>query len=298
MESNIKEFIDIHQHCLLSATSNDLEQLHIKVPQINNLNDLTTFTKKNINKLYKNTKNIEFLFESNIQNCIKNNVLYISTSLDYTLLDNFKDVNQFIGTFHKLQDEYFSKIKICFELGISRNNFKPEHFEKIIKLIETKFFIAIDLYGDENLGEHRLIKKIYKVARKNNLILKSHIGEFKNGKEVKKLYKKLHLNEIQHGISIALNVSLLKYFSKKNVVFNICPTSNKILRKVDYSNCCAKIFYNYGVKFTIASDDYLFFNASVKDEYYNLYKSNIFNIEELKKINDFSLKYFKTVYLK
>lgn len=290
-------FVDLHQHCLLSANYSNLSSLGLEQPIINNLNELTFFAKKYINPLYNNIDNISLLIESNFKNCYTSNIQYISTSIDYTLVNYFSSEKQLVEFLKNIQKK-FNKLTIFFEIGISRNNFKASHYNQIIELINTGFFKGLDLYGDEQLDVHKKIIKIYKIARKRNMLLKAHIGEFMSGRKVKQLYEMLHLNEIQHGISISTDRKLLKYFSKQNVVFNISPTSNKILKNIDYNKCVAKIFYVNNIKFTLSSDDFLFFHKTVADEYYNLQKYNILTTEELKKINNFSICYFKKNYLK
>ena len=292
------EYVDLHQHCLLSANYSDLLDFGVPKAEINSLADLTHYAKKYINPLCNKIENIKLLIKSNLDTCIKKQVKYISTSVDYTVLKYFESIDHFIAFLKEIIDEYNNgKVTISFELGISRNNYKNGDYSTIFALIDTKFFKAIDLYGDEMLGEAKDIFKIYSYARKKQMILKAHIGEFRCAKDVKKLYKHLHLNEIQHGISIVKDEKIMKFFSKQPVVFNVCPTSNKLLNNIYYSPNLVRILLDNNIKFTIGSDDYLFFHSAVSDEYGDLIKCGIISEEEMKKINSFAIFYYKRAYI-
>ncbi len=47
--------------------------------------------------------------------------------------------------------------------------------------------------------------------------------------------------------------------------------------------------YEFGLKVTIATDDLLYFNNDINDEYLNLYKNNVLTAEELNEIRKFGI---------
>ena len=96
---------------------------------------------------------------------------------------------------------------------------------------------------------------------------------------------------IQHGISIIENVKIMRYAKKKNIQFNVCPISNLKLKRIDdIKKHPIKRMFDFGLNVTLNTDDQLIFENSLFDEYYLLYKNNIFSIEELNKIRLNSLE--------
>lgn len=79
----------------------------------------------------------------------------------------------------------------------------------------------------------------------------------------------------------------MKWLSDNKILLNVCPTSNIYLSRVeDYSVHPIKKLYHNGVKVTVNTDDMIIFDASVSDEFFNLYKSGALNAEELNEIRE------------
>ena len=47
--------------------------------------------------------------------------------------------------------------------------------------------------------------------------------------------------------------------------------------------------YEFGLKVTIATDDLLYFNNDINDEYLNLYNNKVLTAEDLNKIRKFGI---------
>ena len=164
-------------------------------------------------------------------------------------------------------------------------------------------FNGIDLMGDELSKDSKCFKKIYRFARKNKLILKAHVGEYGDAKNIKKTIKTLKLNQVQHGITIVNNETIMKYAKKKKIVFNILSSGDifwptfvssnlALLNSVNINNHPIRKMYDYGLKITINTDDELIFNSSLFEEYLLLYNNNIFNTKELYIILNNGLKIY------
>jgi adenosine deaminase len=100
----------------------------------------------------------------------------------------------------------------------------------------------------------------------------------------------LQLDEIQHGISAASSVKLMRRLRRENVRLNVCPTSNVVLGRVkDLSQHPIRKLFDNGVRVSINSDDIAIFDQSVSDEFMNLYKSGTLSAPELESIRRESL---------
>ena len=99
---------------------------------------------------------------------------------------------------------------------------------------------------------------------------------------------------IQHGISIINDKKVVDYAIKKNIIFNVCPTSNLVFSRINnIHNHPIRKMYDYGLKVTINTDDQLILESSLFNEYLILYKNNIFTINELTNIMNNGLEAYK-----
>ena len=289
---------DLHTHAVLSSNrtifykffSNKKLKTFI---ENENINSLSKYIKNNLIDITTTRKGQLKLFECTILTAINDGVTILDTSVDYRLIYEVynNDVDSYIKDLLGLKNKYKNKIIINFDIGISRNSYQKKHYKLIVQLIRSGIFSGIDIFGDEKSKPIQLFKKIYRIAEKNNLVLKAHVGEFGSAKDIYKAIKILHLTVIQHGISIVENKKIMRYAKKHNISFNICPMSNLKLKRIsNIKNHPIKEMFDFGLNVTINTDDQLIFENSLFDEYYLLYKNKIFTIEELNKIRLNSLK--------
>lgn len=292
---------DLHNHALLGSNRNffyksfpNIKLEHFDISD--NISSLSSFIKQNIINLSSTKEGQLKLFECTILTAINDGITRLELSVDYRLVfevynNNF---NNYVVDLINLKNKYINQININYDLGISRNAYKKEHFDIIKKLIESNIFYGIDLFGDELSKNIKYFKKIYKVAKKNNLVLKAHVGEFGSAKDIYIAIKKLHLDVVQHGISIVDSNKVMKYAKKKKIQFNVCPISNLKLSRVNsILEHPIKKMFDYGLIVTINTDDQLIFENSLFDEYILLYENKIFSIDELNQIRLNSIKKIK-----
>ena len=283
---------DLHNHALLGSNRYFFS---LKFPKFNlehfannkDITSLTEFIKKNIVKISTTKQGQLTLFECTILTAINDGISLLEMSVDYRLVYEVYDnqPEKYIHDLIKIKEKYKDKIKIHYDLGISRNAYKKEHDDIIMKLIDSSIFNGIDIFGDELSKPIHVFKNIYKHAKKRNVKRKAHVGEFGTAYDIYEAIKTLHLNVVQHGISIINDEKIMKYAKIKNIKFNICPISNlKLYRVEDIRNHPIKKMYEYGLKITINTDDQLIFENSLFDEYSLLYREKVFTIEQLNEI--------------
>lgn len=287
---------DLHVHGILGSNRAEFKSAFNKeIPNFEiavEFNDLTKFIKNNIIDISKEKNNHIKLIELTIKTAIHDGITIIALSIDYrTAIFQFQnDINDFTKALIKLKNKYKNIITINYDLGISRNNYKKNDFKIIKQLIDSHIFNGIDLYGDELSVPIRKFKAIYRYAKKNKLELKAHLGEYGSAKDIYKGIKILHLNTIQHGISIISNKKVIDFAKKKNIKFNVCPISNIKMGIVDnINNHPIRKMYDLGLKVTINTDDQLIFENSIFDEYLLLLQKNVFTAKELNNIRKNSI---------
>ena len=283
---------DLHNHALLGSNR---KQFNKKYPNKNlehfefesDISSLSRYIKNNIIDISTTSLGQLTLFECTILSALEDGITILEMSVDYRLVfeaynNNFK---KYVDDLMTLKNKYKTKIQLSYDLGISNNAYNVEHEIIILKLIDSGIFGCIDIYGDETAKPFKVFKNIYKYAKKKNMKLKAHVGEFGSAKDIYKAIRVLHLDVVQHGINIVNSKKIMKYAKKKNIQFNICPISNIKLNRIEsVKNHPIKTMYDFGLKVTINTDDQLIFENSLFDEYNLLYKEKVFTIEQLNEI--------------
>jgi adenosine deaminase len=74
------------------------------------------------------------------------------------------------------------------------------------------------------------------------------------------------------------------------IPLNVCPSSNlRLGRAESYTRHPIRALYDHGVVVTVNTDDVIFFDQGVSDEFLNLYRGGAFKAEELDEIRRNSL---------
>lgn len=145
----------------------------------------------------------------------------------------------------------------------------------------------------ENSIPNSEFKKFYSIANSFNMITKVHAGEQLSADYIKECIIDFNPKQIQHGIHIIEDESVMKLAKEKGIVFNVCPTSNIVLGYAkSIKNHPIKQMIEYGLKVTIATDDILFFDSDINSEYLKLYENGVLTVEQLDEIRKFGLSLF------
>ena len=287
---------EFHNHSALGSNRSLLETIGVKIPKfekINNIEEMRKFSKKYISSLTQEENGFKVLIENTIISALNDGIKILETSIDYRFFKFYKsNLEKGLDFLKDLKTKYKDKISLRFDIGLSRKNYNVELQNFIFKLIESNVFSGIDLHGDEQYNDLEKFKKIYEYGKEKKLKLKADVGEFGNENDIIKTIEYLNLDVVQHGISIINSTEAINYAIKKDIIFNICPTSNLLLNRIqNIKEHPIKIMYKAGLKVTINTDDLLLFNSTLSNEYLKLYNNNVLNIEELNDIRIKSLEY-------
>ena len=288
---------NLHAHALLSSNQKNFRnEFHRSMSSLNSFNgfqDFNQYIKDNLSDLIANKKTQLKLYELSILTAIEDGVTVLDISVHYKSVYRVFNgsIHNYIKSLKILKEKYKNRIQLNYDLGISRDSYQKNDYFLLKKLIETNLFNGLDLFGNELKKDLKCFKKIYRYAKKNNMILKAHVGEYGDPKSIKRAIKILNLDVVQHGINIVNDTSIMKFAKIRGVIFNVCVTSNIILLKdININNHPIRKMYDYGLKVTINTDDELIFNSSLFNEYLLLFKNNYFNTLELFDIMNNGLK--------
>lgn len=185
------------------------------------------------------------------------------------------------------------KIKINLILCMMRHLPFSEN-KKIIDLylkhIDSRI-VALDLAGSEDLFPNNKFYDLFDIIKNKNIPFTIHSGETNNIENIK-IALDYDFKRIGHGINIINDDKLIECAKKKDVLFEICPTSN-----IDTFNCKnyidhpIKKLYDMGLNIIINTDDRTVSNITLKEEYTLVKQYFNFKDDELKKMNINAMNY-------
>ncbi|HNT29572.1 MAG TPA: amidohydrolase family protein [bacterium] len=157
----------------------------------------------------------------------------------------------------------------CLEKKFSKNLNKIT-VEKAIKYKE-RGVVGIDLAGYDSGNDFHAddMADIFKMAKDAGLGITIHAGESKETLTVTDAILKLGADRIGHGIQCIHNQEEMALIREKGVTLEFCPTSNLILGLADGIPGLRRIastFVKNNLKFTINTDDPVFFQTNLSME--------------------------------
>lgn len=284
---------DLHSHTLYSMDREYLEREGHIIPKSEGVCDIASlidFSRKYIKPIIQTKQGLKILIEGMIEKCKLSGVSIVDSDIDFKICMITFDSN--VAEFINFLKQFENKdLKIRWVLDISRDSYNQEiHEELLERLIESGYFYGIDLTSTENIVPNHIFKNIYDRANGLGMVTKIHAGEQLGSGYIKDCIVELNPKQIQHGISIVSDPNVMKLAREKGIVFNVCPTSNVVLGYAkDIKTHPIREMVKNGLRVTIATDDILFFESDINDEYLKLYKENVLTANELDRIREFGL---------
>ena len=185
------------------------------------------------------------------------------------------------------------KIKTNLILCMMRG-FPKENNLKTIEVAEkylNKGVCAIDLAGAEDKYPLKDYVELFEIVKEKQIPYIIHAGENGDAKEVE-LAINLGAKRIGHGIHSIEDEKVLNLIKEKNILLEICPTSNVQTNSVDtYQNHPIKKLYDLNIPISINTDNSTVSNITLTEEYIKL--SNYFNftLSDYKEMNKNAIKH-------
>ncbi|WP_343348799.1 adenosine deaminase [Terrisporobacter petrolearius] len=143
----------------------------------------------------------------------------------------------------------------------------------------NKGVVAIDLCGAENEGFAVEFKEAIDLARSFGYRVTIHAGEAASGLNVLESVEILKAERIGHGIGIRDIKEAYEIVKNKNIVLEMCPTSNVQTKAVNsYEDHPFYKFYKDGLKVTLNTDNRTVSNINLTKEFNNV--DSVFEISE------------------
>ena len=185
------------------------------------------------------------------------------------------------------------KIKVNLILCMMRG-FPKENNLKTIEVAEkylNKGVCAIDLAGAEDKYPLKDYVELFEIVKEKQIPYIIHAGENGDAKEVE-LAINLGAKRIGHGIHSIEDEKVLNLIKEKNILLEICPTSNVQTNSVDtYQNHPIKKLYDLNIPISINTDNSTVSNITLTQEYIKLSNHFNFTLSDYKEMNKNAIKH-------
>lgn len=177
---------------------------------------------------------------------------------------------------------------LCMMRGLSYEDNKDIIY--LAKKYLGKGVVGIDLAGDEYKYKTSLYEDLFRLANFNNIPFTIHAGEADGASSIRDAIK-YGAKRIGHGIRCVSDINLMELIKDKNILLEVCPSSNvQTGVVVDYVFHKAKFLFDNGIKICINTDNQTVSNVTVNEEYNRLKKYLEFSDEDLKKCNKYAIE--------
>lgn len=150
--------------------------------------------------------------------------------------------------------------------------------------------VGIDLADLETEESFKDYKESVLKAQKAGLGVTVHSGEDSSAEHVRRSLEVFNAQRIGHGIQIAKDESVMKLVKERDVVLEVCPTSNWLTNIVpSVEEHPLKFLFDQGVKVTLNSDDPHLMGIDLPHEY-EVARRLGFKDAEIMKMNRWALE--------
>lgn len=139
-------------------------------------------------------------------------------------------------------------------------NLGAENVTEVAKFVRDNphpLVTGFGIAGNERAGKFDDFAEALSIAKSAGLKLALHAGEICGPESIRDAVR-LGASRVGHGVSAVQDPALMKELAEKNIMVEVCPTSNRILvgeLKGDLANHPARKLYDAGIKISLNPDD-------------------------------------------
>lgn len=278
---------DVHNHAGRGGKIEDLS-LNITPPETTfaSLDDMQIWFENSVkSKLKPGIKGYLYRVEAAFKQASRDSIKKLALNFGLGEVESLGGIENFAKVMNAFKMMHIPDSEFIPELSLLRSEIYEEEVAIAKDIISHNWFKSLDVCGNELSTSLKKYVSLYKYAKTKGILLKVHVGEFGVARDIVDAIDLLELDEIHHGIAAADSKECMNFIRKNRIILNVCPMSNIMLRRVkDYSSHPIRKLYDAGINITINTDDLAIFNATVSDEYLNLYNYKVFSIDELNQI--------------
>jgi len=167
-----------------------------------------------------------------------------------------------------------------------------EQTVNMISRLAPGYFYGLDLAGDEINNAAQPFSRVFTMAKNSGLKLSIHAGEAGGEANIYEAVEQFHAERIGHGIRAADDEALMEMLRRRNILLEICLTSNLQTGVVaDIKHHPIKRLVTFGVPVSLNTDDPAISGITLTDEYIKAVQELNFTVEDFKKLNSDALNH-------
>lgn len=284
--------LDIVKRENIDINSNNLEEIIKLLKVTDSCTSLNEYLEKFEipNKVMQTEENLERIAFELLEDAASENIKYIEVRFAPQLhtksgLSFDKIIKSVIKGIKRAEDIYEIKGNII--LSCMRN-MDVENGLEVIKAGEKflhKGVVGVDLAGPEEEGFSYKFKPIIDKAKEYGYRVTIHAGEGASGKNVIESINILGAERIGHGVKINDMKEAYELVKEKNIILEMCPTSNIQTKAVDkIENYPFYKFYEDNIKVTLNTDNRTVSNINLTKEINLIFERGNLSEQEYKKL--------------
>ncbi|MBI3521997.1 MAG: adenosine deaminase [Chloroflexi bacterium] len=145
--------------------------------------------------------------------------------------------------------------------------------------------VAVDIAGPANPAFHyRDYAALFKRARQAGLGITVHAGEDEDWHSVDEVVRYLEPDRIGHGIHAAQDAGLCRRLAERNILLEVCPTSNlhtRVVRDNEELAGYLAVFRKHKVRFSLNTDGPEMLQTTLREELKGAVRNGLVSKEEL-----------------
>ncbi len=249
------------------------------------------------NRFLKEYEDFEFIAKDVAGDLVSQNIRYAEIFVSPSAFKQYGLTGQeIIHSVHKGINKV-KEIKIGLIVDFVRNNRPEQEMKTLYEINEVREYdvIGIGLGGSENHYPPEPFSDLFEKAREFGFKTTVHAGESAGQESIWGAIHALRVERIGHATRSAEDVNLLKYLSENKIPLELCPISNLKTGVIpSYKDYPINTFIEYGIPFSINTDDPKMFGNSLAEEYEML--ENNFNFSK-QDITGFIIDSIQTTWL-
>ncbi len=150
---------------------------------------------------------------------------------------------------------------------------------------KNKGVVGFDLAGQEENYPAKDHKEAFFIIRNNNINTTAHAGEAFGPESIHQALHDCGAHRIGHGTRLYEDGDLLNYVNDHRIPLEICLTSNvQTGAASSFTTHPLRLYYDYGLRITINTDNRLVSDITVTDELHLTAKHLDLNLDDIKSI--------------
>lgn len=273
-------------HDLTGLTLEELKEKMIAPDKCENLSEyLTKFDFPC--SLMQTKENLKMISKDLVDRLAKQNIIYAEIRFAPMFHTNggltYEEVVEAVLEGLNSNSKIKTNLILCMMRGLPKNN-NLKTIEVAEKYL-NKGVCCLDLAGAEDKYPLDEYLELFEIAKTKNIPFIIHAGENGNADEVKKAIL-IGAKRIGHGIHSIESTEVLNLIKEKNILLEVCPTSNVQTNSVNsYKNHPIEKLYKLGIPISINTDNSTVSNISLTEEYLKIFNHFNFTLDDYKEMN-------------